>query len=92
MSKKINIAINGFGRIGRAAFKIAFSNPKLNIVAINDLSNNETLAHLLKYDSVYGVYDKDIMYTDKGLMINKKHIPVFSQKQPIQVLQVSVIS
>ncbi len=82
MSKKINIAINGFGRIGRAAFKIAFSNPKLNIVAINDLSNNETLAHLLKYDSVYGVYDKDIMYTDKGLMINKKHIPVFSQKQP----------
>ena len=41
MSKKINIAINGFGRIGRAAFKIAFSNPKLNIVAINDLSNNE---------------------------------------------------
>ena len=57
--KKIRLAINGFGRIGRAAFKIALENPKLKVVAINDLEDNTTLAHLLKYDSVYGIYNKN---------------------------------
>ncbi|MBU4360255.1 type I glyceraldehyde-3-phosphate dehydrogenase [Patescibacteria group bacterium] len=95
MSKKINVAINGFGRIGRSAFKIAFEKNNIEIVAINDLTDNATLAHLLKYDSVYGIYDKDIKYTDKGLVVNKKHIAVFSQKEiqklPWKKLNVDVV-
>ena len=58
MDAKIKIAINGFGRIGRSAFKIALTKPELEVVAINDLTEPAVLAHLLRYDSVYGVYDK----------------------------------
>jgi glyceraldehyde 3-phosphate dehydrogenase len=58
----MNIAINGFGRIGRTTFKaiLAKKNPKINIVAINDLTDTKTLAHLLKYDSVYGKFKKSV--------------------------------
>ena len=56
------IAINGFGRIGRLFFREAFGRPGLEIVAVNDLGDKENLAYLLKYDSVYGKYGKDVSF------------------------------
>jgi len=76
------IAINGFGRIGRAAFKIALTKKNLQVVAINDLTDPKTLAYLLKYDSVYGRYDKKVSYDAKNLIINGKKYPVLSEKDP----------
>ncbi|MFC1622740.1 type I glyceraldehyde-3-phosphate dehydrogenase, partial [Patescibacteria group bacterium] len=84
-SKKIRIAINGFGRIGRAAFKIAIENPNLEIVAINDLTDNITLAHLLKYDSVYGVYDKDVKSDNKNLIVDSIKYPVYAITDPLKL-------
>lgn len=80
----MNIAINGFGRIGRAAFKavLAKNDPDLKVVAINDLTDNKTLAHLLKYDSAYGIYDKKVEYNEESLTVDGKKYPVFAQKDP----------
>jgi glyceraldehyde 3-phosphate dehydrogenase len=64
--KKIKIAINGFGRIGRSAFKIANENPAVEVIAINDLSNPRVLAHLLKYDTAYGIYPRDVSIDEDG--------------------------
>lgn len=80
--KKIRIAINGFGRIGRSAFKVALKNKNINIVAINDLTDNKTLAHLLKYDTVYGILNANIKATGNALIVNNKKIPAFSEKDP----------
>lgn len=77
----MNIAINGFGRIGRAAFKIALGKG-MNVVAINDLTDIKTLAHLLKFDSVYGIYNKEISNDDKNIIIDGKKYPVFAEKDP----------
>lgn len=83
MSNKINVAINGFGRIGRAVFKIILEKyPSYNIVAINDLTDVKTLSHLLKYDSVYGVYGKKVSSYEKEIIVSGKKIPVFSEKDP----------
>lgn len=79
---KTRVAINGFGRIGRNAFKIAFDRSDLDIVAINDLTDNPTLAHLLKHDSNYGEYDKKVSSDEKGLVVDGKHIQVFNEKDP----------
>lgn len=79
---KIRVAINGFGRIGRNTFKIAFERPDLDIVAINDLTDTKTLAHLLKHDSNYGLYDKEIKFDDQNLIINGQPIKVLSEKDP----------
>lgn len=79
---QINIAINGFGRIGRNAFKIAFERDDLNVIAINDLTDTKTLAHLLKYDSSYGIYHHEVSFDDSGIMVNGKHIKVLSEKDP----------
>ncbi|MEA2064829.1 MAG: type I glyceraldehyde-3-phosphate dehydrogenase [Patescibacteria group bacterium] len=77
------IAINGFGRIGRAVFKIILEKHKnLQVVAINDLTDNKTLAHLLKYDSMYGRYDKKVDFNDKEIIVNNKKYKVFSEKDP----------
>lgn len=76
------IAINGFGRIGRNAFKIAFDRDDLEIVALNDLSDNASLAHLLKHDSNFGEYDKEVSFDDKGLIVDGKHIQVLNEKDP----------
>lgn len=77
-----NIAINGFGRIGRNAFKIAFERGDLNIVAINDLTDTKTLAYLLKHDSNYGTYDKEVSATETGLLVDGKEIKVLAEKDP----------
>jgi glyceraldehyde 3-phosphate dehydrogenase len=79
---KTRVAINGFGRIGRSAFKIAFDRSDLEIVAINDLTDNATLAHLLVHDSNYGKYDKKVSFDEKGLVIDGKHIQVLNEKDP----------
>jgi len=76
------IAINGFGRIGRPALKIALENPNLEIVAVNDLTDTKTLAHLLKYDSNYGTYEKEVSYDEEHIIVNNKKIKVFAQKDP----------
>ena len=76
------IAINGFGRIGRNAFKIAFERSDLEIVAINDLTDNKTLAYLLKRDSNYGTYGHDVSFDDNGLIVAGKRIKVLAEKDP----------
>lgn len=79
----MNIAINGFGRIGRNTFKALLDRKvKANIVAINDLTDIETLAHLLKYDSVYGRYGKSVEVAKDALMVGGKKYKIFSQKDP----------
>ena len=79
---KTKIAINGFGRIGRSAFKIAFERDDLEIVAINDLTDVRTLAYLLSYDSNYGAYQHDVKYNDKGLIVDGKHVEVLAERDP----------
>jgi glyceraldehyde 3-phosphate dehydrogenase len=79
---KTRVAINGFGRIGRNAFKVAFERSDIEIVAINDLTDTKTLAHLLKHDSNYGTYHYDVDHDDKGIKVNKKHIAVLAEKDP----------
>lgn len=76
------IAINGFGRIGRAAFKIALEKPDIEVVAINDLTDTKTLAHLLSYDTVYGKYTHTVQASDKGLIVGGKEYPVLAEKDP----------
>lgn len=76
------LAINGFGRIGRNAFKIAFERSDLEIVAINDLTDTKTLAYLLKRDSNYGTYGKEVSYDDKGIIVDGKHIEVIAERDP----------
>ncbi len=84
--KKINIAINGFGRIGRAALKVIWMRfPHLNVVAINDLTDPATLAHLLKYDSCYGSTEQKISATKDALIINGQKIPVLAVKDPSEL-------
>jgi glyceraldehyde 3-phosphate dehydrogenase len=79
---KTRVAINGFGRIGRNAFKVAFERSDLEIVAINDLTAPETLAHLLKHDSNYGAYGKVVGWDDKGITVEKQHIVVLAERDP----------
>lgn len=79
---KIKVAINGFGRIGRSAFKIALEKKKMEVVAINDLTDARTLAHLLKYDTAYGVYDRTVSSQNNFLIVDKKKYPVLSEKDP----------
>lgn len=76
------LAINGFGRIGRNAFKVAFERKDLEVVAINDLTDTKTLAHLLKHDSSYGEYDHEVSFDDKGIIVDGKHIVVLAEKEP----------
>jgi glyceraldehyde 3-phosphate dehydrogenase len=84
--KKVNVAINGFGRIGRAALKVIWMRfPNLNVVAVNDLTDPATLAHLLKYDSCYGSTEQKIGATKDSLVINGQKIPVLAVKDPSEL-------
>ncbi len=82
---KIRVAINGFGRIGRSAFKIAFDKKNVEVVAINDLTDSRTLAHLLKYDTAYGKYLRSTSWDDGYLVVDKKKIPVLAEKDPTRL-------
>lgn len=89
------IAINGFGRIGRNAFKIAFARSDVEIVAINDLTDTKTLAHLLKHDSNYGEYDYTVSHDETGIIVNGTHIKIYSETDPAKLpwkdLEVDVV-
>ena len=78
----IKLAINGFGRIGRNAFKIAFERRDVKIVAINDLTDTKTLAHLLKHDSSYGTYDRDVKFDEENIIVDDEKIRVYAEKEP----------
>lgn len=76
------LGINGFGRIGRNAFKIAFERKDVEIVAINDLTDTKTLAYLLKNDSNYGTYQRTVSYDESGIIVDGKHIKVLAERDP----------
>lgn len=76
------VAINGFGRIGRSAFKIAWERNDLEVVAINDLTDTKTLAYLLKYDSNYGTYGHEVSHDDDSLIIDGTKVRVLAEKDP----------
>ncbi len=84
---KVRVAINGFGRIGRNAFKIMHARNDVEVVAVNDLSDNVTLAHLLKYDSNYPGHDwyESITADDEGITVDGKKIHVFAEKDPAKL-------
>ena len=79
---KIRVAINGFGRIGRVFTRAIQGNDKIELVAINDLSDTKTLAHLLKYDSVHRAFNGDISIGDDGIQINGTEVKVFNERDP----------
>ncbi|MBT4539147.1 type I glyceraldehyde-3-phosphate dehydrogenase [Candidatus Woesearchaeota archaeon] len=82
----VRIAINGFGRIGRLVYRIAHNDKKINVVAINDLTDTKTLAQLLQFDSVHGKFPENVRATKDSLIIGKKKIPVISEKDPSKLL------
>jgi glyceraldehyde 3-phosphate dehydrogenase len=79
---KTRVAINGFGRIGRLSFRIAFERSDIEIVGINDLTDTKTLAHLLKHDTNYGDYKHDVTFDDKHVIVDDKKIQVYAEKDP----------
>ena len=83
--QKIKIAINGFGRIGRPALKVALEYEKLEVVAINDLCDTKTLAHLLKYDSLYGIYARDVKAGSGEIVVGEKSIKCLSEPDPTRI-------
>ena len=77
------VGINGFGRIGRNFFRAALEQgADIEVVAVNDLTDNKTLAHLLKYDSILGRFDGEVSYDEDGITVNGKHIKVLAQRNP----------
>lgn len=92
----VKIAINGFGRIGRLAFRQMFDSPEFEVVAINDLTDAKMLAHLLKYDSAQGSWKSDkVSATENGILVDGKEIKVYAEKNPAdlpwKVLDVDVV-
>jgi len=81
----LKIGINGFGRIGRCVLRAAADNPELEFVAVNDLTDAKTLAHLLKYDSVHGIFSRDIKATEDAISVDGKEIKILSVKDPAQL-------
>lgn len=81
----INVAINGFGRIGRTAFRILSGRPNVRVVAINDLSDAPTLAHLLKYDSNYGIFGRTVTSTTEGISVDGELVKTFAMKEAAQL-------
>ncbi len=81
----VKVAINGFGRIGRNALKILLERHDVQVVAINDITDARTLAHLLKYDSAYGTYDKKVSAKENAIVVNTREIPVFAEKDPTKL-------
>ncbi|MGB8953539.1 MAG: type I glyceraldehyde-3-phosphate dehydrogenase [Candidatus Aminicenantales bacterium] len=91
----IKIGINGFGRIGRNLLRASFSDPEIECVAVNDITDAKTLAHLLKYDSVLGVFKQEVKAAEDALFVNNKKIRVLAEKDPAKLpwkeLGVSVV-
>ncbi len=83
--KKIKVAINGFGRIGRISLRIMLNREEIEVVAINDLTNSKTLAHLLKYDSIHRRINADIKFEEKAILVNGRNINVYAEKDPVNL-------
>lgn len=81
----VRIGINGFGRIGRNFLRASVGNSEIEVVAINDLTDSKTLAHLLKYDSVHGIFNAEVGSTDKSIIVNGKEIKVLAITEPSQL-------
>ena len=82
---KTKVAINGFGRIGRNAFKVAYDRSDLEIIAVNDLTDTKTLAHLLKHDSNYGTYQQKVSFDEQNIIVNDQKIKVLAEKDPLSL-------
>ncbi len=82
---KTRIAINGFGRVGRCAFKVAFERDDLKVVAVNDVADTKTLAHLLKHDSNYGEYQHEVSFDEENIIVNGQKIRVLAEKEPARL-------
>jgi len=78
----VKVAINGFGRIGRLVFRAGFKNKEVEFVAINDITDSKTLAHLLKYDSVHGIMQADVKATENSIVVDGKEVKTFAMKEP----------
>lgn len=83
--KKAKVAINGFGRIGRLVFREIFNDKDIEVVAINDLTDAKTLAHLLKYDTAHGVMNNNITFNNSAIVVDGKSYPIFAEKDPSQL-------
>jgi glyceraldehyde 3-phosphate dehydrogenase len=86
----VKVGINGFGRIGRNVLRSALGQSDIDIVAINDITDNKTLAHLLKHDSVLGTLSEDVKATDEGIQVGDKFLKVFAERDPAQIPWASV--
>ena len=80
MDKKIKIAINGFGRIGRNLFRLLLNHPEIEVVAINDIADAKTMAHLIKYDSIHGILPHEVTHTETSIIIDCKSFPFLRNK------------
>ncbi|MFH6995708.1 type I glyceraldehyde-3-phosphate dehydrogenase [Flavobacterium sp. FlaQc-48] len=78
---KTRIAINGFGRIGRNLFRLLLNHPEIEVVAINDIADNKTMSHLIKYDSIHGVLPFKVSFDEKGIIVNDNHYLFFHEKK-----------
>lgn len=78
---KIQIAINGFGRIGRNLFRLLLNHPSIEVVAINDIADNRTMAHLIKYDSIHGILPNDVSFDDQSIIVDGKPYLFFHEKE-----------
>lgn len=81
MQQKTRIAINGFGRIGRNLFRLLLNHPTIEVIAINDIADTKTMAHLLKYDSIHGVLKAGVSSDENGILVNGKHYLFFHEKE-----------
>src|SRR3989339_688206 len=81
----VRVGINGFGRIGRNFLRTCYNNPDIEIAAINDLTDSKTLAHLLKYDSVFGILDAEIEAKPDSLVVNGKSIKIIAERDPVKL-------
>lgn len=95
MEPKIRVALNGFGRIGRQVFRLLWENPSIEVVAINDLAEPATMAHLLKYDSIHGIFGPQCRATEHHLLVNETAVAYFSEKEiaslPWKNLKIDVV-
>lgn len=81
----IRIAINGFGRIGRRVFRLLQNHKNIQVVAINDLADGETLSHLLKYDSIHGIFDAEVSYNKNHIIVNNRKITLTNKNHPKEI-------
>ena len=82
---KVKVAINGFGRIGRLAFRQIYNMEGIEVVAINDLTKPNVLAHLLKYDTAQGRFNQEVTFSDNSITVNGKEVKIYAQKDPAQI-------